>query len=224
MKTSNDNSNMTNDPPRHASGAWQNLVLVALIGTSLNLTIRAAEVPAANGPAAPAPDASVQGVQVLTRGPVHEAFAGIVTYNPEPGIVVAKAPPEMIEEVPPGERPEGNNVTWIPGYWAWDEERSDFIWISGTWRALPPGRQWMAGYWGETTQGYQWTSGYWADAATQETTYLPQPLSTRWILLGLCLSKQPLWLRPDLFPSTLESSPGPGMGSPHGGFLPISSG
>jgi hypothetical protein len=71
-------------------------VLAALIGASLNLTIRAAEVPAANGPSAPAPDTRVQGVQVLTRGPVHEAFAGMVTYNPEPGIVVVKAPPEMI--------------------------------------------------------------------------------------------------------------------------------
>ena len=43
-----------------------------------------------------------QGVQVLTRGPVHEAFAGMVTYNPEPGIVVTKAPPAAIEEIPPG--------------------------------------------------------------------------------------------------------------------------
>ncbi|MEI6169345.1 MAG: YXWGXW repeat-containing protein, partial [bacterium] len=127
---------------------------------------------------ATAPDADAQGVQVLTRGPVHEAFAGIVIFNPEPGIVVPKAPPEAIEEVPPGERPEGNNVTWIPGYWAWDEERTDFVWVSGTWRALPPGRQWMAGYWGETTKGFQWTSGYWADATTRETTYLAAPPAT----------------------------------------------
>jgi hypothetical protein len=37
-----------------------------------------------------------QGVQVLTRGPVHEAFAETVTFNPEPGIVVTKAPPEAL--------------------------------------------------------------------------------------------------------------------------------
>ena len=42
-----------------------------------------------------------QGAQVLTRGPVHEAFAGIVSYNPEPGVIVEKAPPEAIEELPP---------------------------------------------------------------------------------------------------------------------------
>ena len=116
-----------------------------------------------------------QGAQALTRGPVHEAFAGMVTFNPEPGLVVSKAPPEPIEEIPPEQRPTGDNITWIPGYWAWDDERSDFLWVSGTWRALPPGRAWNAGYWGKGDEGYQWTSGYWADAISEETTYLPEP-------------------------------------------------
>jgi hypothetical protein len=31
-------------------------------------------------------------------------FAGIVEFNPEPGIIVKKQPPEPIEEVPPEER------------------------------------------------------------------------------------------------------------------------
>lgn len=119
-----------------------------------------------------------EGAQVLTRGPVHEAFAGIVSFNPEAGVIVAKAPPELIEELPPEERPEGGNITWIPGYWAWDDERSDFLWISGTWRALPPGRQWITGYWTTTTEGNQWISGYWADSSVEETTYLPKPPAT----------------------------------------------
>jgi len=128
--------------------------------------------------AEPSDTGDEQGVQVLTRGPVHEAFAGVVTFNPEPGVVVPKAPPEIIEEVPPDERPEGANVTWIPGYWAWDDERNDFLWVSGVWRALPPGRQWVAGYWGKSGQGFQWTSGYWADVRVSETTYLPAPPAT----------------------------------------------
>lgn len=119
-----------------------------------------------------------EGEEIQTRGPVHEAFAAVVSYDPEPGIVVSKAPPESIEEVPPEERPDGDNVAWIPGYWAWDDERSDFLWISGTWRALPPGREWFAGYWNQTPQGYQWISGYWADAAVTDTTFLPPPPKT----------------------------------------------
>jgi hypothetical protein len=118
------------------------------------------------------------GVQVLTRGPVHEAFAETVTFDPEPGIVVSEAPPAAIEELPPDRKPEGANVAWIPGYWGWDDERSDFLWVSGVWRALPPGRQWVPGYWGRSTQGFQWTSGYWADARASEVEYLPEPPAT----------------------------------------------
>ncbi len=155
-------------PARLVSRACLAAVLAVLVSAGWGRAICQAQSPANDAP----------GTQVLTRGPVHEAFAGMVTFNPEPGIVVTKAPPDVIEEMPPEERPEGDNVTWIPGYWAWDEERSDFLWVSGTWRALPPGRAWMAGYWGKTTQGYQWTSGYWADATAQETTYLPPPPAT----------------------------------------------
>ena len=118
------------------------------------------------------------GVQVLTRGPVHEAFAETVTFDPAPGILVPKAPPAAIEELPPDRKPEGANVAWIPGYWGWDDERSDFLWVSGVWRALPPGRQWVPGYWGRSGQGSQWTSGYWADAGANEVEYLPEPPAT----------------------------------------------
>ncbi|MEI6675412.1 MAG: hypothetical protein WCO57_09565, partial [Verrucomicrobiota bacterium] len=152
----------------HASKAWLVAGVVSLIAITWQPAICRAQQASADE----------QGAQVLTRGPVHEAFAGIVTFNPEPGVVVPRAAPEAIEEIPPEERPEGDNVAWIPGYWAWDDERSDFLWISGIWRALPPGRQWIAGYWGQTSQGFQWTSGYWADAAAQETTYLPPPPPT----------------------------------------------
>jgi len=119
-----------------------------------------------------------RGMQVFTRGPVHEAFAEPVVFNTEPGIAAPKAPPAPIEEVPPEQRPEGANVAWIPGYWAWDDEGNDFIWVSGIWRAMPPDRQWVPGYWGRSPQGYQWTSGYWADAATSEVEYLSEPPET----------------------------------------------
>ena len=128
--------------------------------------------------AEPTPADAEAGVQVLTRGPVHEAFAETVTYDPEPGVVAPKAPPAAIEEVPPEQKPAGDNVAWIPGYWGWDDERSDFLWVSGIWRALPPGRQWVPGYWGKTAQGIQWTSGYWADAKLSEVQYLPEPPAT----------------------------------------------
>lgn len=121
---------------------------------------------------------AVEGIQILTRGPVHEAFAETVAFDTQPGIVVPKEPPDAIEELPPNQKPDGANVAWIPGYWAWDEDREDFLWVSGTWRALPPGRQWVPGYWAKSGEGAQWISGYWADATLGEVQYLPEPPAT----------------------------------------------
>lgn len=119
-----------------------------------------------------------EGVEVLTRGPVHEAFAGTITFDPEPGVVVKRPAPEPIEELPPDQKPSGDNVAWIPGYWAWDDERHNYLWVSGIWRSLPPGRQWVSGYWATSARNSQWTSGYWADAQASEADYLPEPPQT----------------------------------------------
>ncbi len=117
-------------------------------------------------------------IEILTRGPVHEAFAETVVFDPDPGLVVPRRPPAAIEELPPEHQPKGDNISWIPGYWAWDDDRDDFIWVSGIWRSLPPDRQWIPGYWAPSGNGAQWTSGYWADANLEETEYLPEPPAT----------------------------------------------
>src|SRR4051812_35037140 len=72
-----------------------------------------------------------EGMQVLTRGPVHEGFAEPVVFNPEPGPVVPHEPPPPVDEVPPDQKPEGEDVLWIPGYWSWDDAKEDFLWVSG---------------------------------------------------------------------------------------------
>jgi hypothetical protein len=115
-----------------------------------------------------------QGAEALTRGPVHEAFAAPVVFNPTAGVIAVKSPPAPIEELPPDQKPEGD-IVWIPGYWSWDEERQDYIWISGIWRDPPPGMTWVPGYWVEVDGGFQWTSGYWQQIDTEEVEYLPEP-------------------------------------------------
>src|SRR5262249_46589503 len=113
-----------------------------------------------------------QGVEVLTRGPVHEAFAEPADSTPRPQPIVPKQPPDPIEEVPPDQKPEGQNVQWIPGYFAWDEETANFIWVSGCWRDIPPGEQWVPGHWDQVDGGSQWTPGFWAQAQQTEIQYL----------------------------------------------------
>jgi len=121
------------------------------------------------------------GMEVLTRGPVHEAFAQPFNSIVGPGPAVAKEPPPPIPESPPEERPQGNNVQWISGYWAWDADRNDFLWVSGTFRNAPPGRQFIDGHWANTPDGWRWIPGFWAPNSQTEIPYSnepPAPLET----------------------------------------------
>jgi hypothetical protein len=123
------------------------------------------------------PPAAPQGVEVLARGPVHEAFA-TPTAEPVPTKPVCKKPPKALDEMPPEQKPEGE-VVWVSGYWAWDDDRKDYLWVSGIWRTPPPGKQWVAGYWREAGSEWQWVPGFWTAAAQETTkqdlTYLPTP-------------------------------------------------
>jgi WXXGXW repeat (2 copies) len=115
------------------------------------------------------------GVEVLARGPVHEAYAEPTDVRPEPMPVIAKQPPDPIQELAPDQKPEGDNIVWIPGYFTWDDEASDFTWVSGFWRNPPPGREWTPGHWQEVDGGWQWAPGFWASQEIQTVEYLPPP-------------------------------------------------
>ena len=114
-------------------------------------------------------------MDVLLRGQVHEGLATPVSLDVEPSPIVPKQPPPPITEVPPDVRPAGDNVQWIPGYWGWDEASRDFIWNSGLWRHVPPGRRWVPGYWAEADGGWRWQVGTWVEADTTALDYLPPP-------------------------------------------------
>ena len=136
--------------------------------------------------AAPGDQQDPQDPQVLTRGPIHEAFAAPVVHDPASGPVIAKQPPDPIQEMPPDQKPSGQNVQWIPGYWSWDVTRNDYLWVSGIWRDPPPNSQWVPGYWHQVEGGSQWVSGTWipvtaapsqaqASGQAQGPSYLPKP-------------------------------------------------
>ncbi len=122
-----------------------------------------------------------ENLELLTRGPLHEAFAVSPSDEPLPGVIVQRKPPVDVHEIPPEyEAAEGDESEsiWIPGYWAWDEDREDFIWVSGAWRVSPPDRTWIPGYWHETDNGHQWISGFWAPLEVKELSYVEPPPAT----------------------------------------------
>lgn len=115
------------------------------------------------------------GIQTLTRGPVHEAFAEPVSGEPKPTPVVAKEAPKDVNETTPAEKPETPGVQWLPGYWAWDDDRNDYLWVSGIWRVPPPDREWVPGHWNKVDAGWQRVPGFWKATSEEDTQVLPTP-------------------------------------------------
>ncbi len=99
----------------------------------------------------------------LEKGPIHEAYAQPFEAKPVVGPLLKKKPPEVLKEVPPEDKPEGKDVRWMDGYWQWDDERDDYIWISGFWRQIPPGKEWTPGRFEALNNEWRWIPGYWRD-------------------------------------------------------------
>lgn len=111
------------------------------------------------------------GVQPFQEGPVHEAFI-----TREFGQIILESvpmppPQEINEQIPP--QPD-SQLQWIPGYWAFSKERSDFIWVSGVWRRPPPGHQWIGGYWKEFDEGWVWLNGFWSRVPESRLEYIDE--------------------------------------------------
>lgn len=138
------------------------LALCLITGTTVTLAANAQEPPPAKPPV-DAPAELPKGMQIENRGPVHEAFAnpGASVRGAADTSFAPKAPPPPVPELPPDEKPAGDNVSWIGGYWQWDVEKKDFIWVSGFWRNTPPGRVWSPGEWKVENGQHRYIPGYW---------------------------------------------------------------
>lgn len=151
--------------------------LILLVGSAVTTAaysscVSAQDVTAAAKAAAGATNANVE---VVTRGPVHEAFAAPLHLNAVAAAKVDKAPPAAIEEIAPLVRPAGNSVNWIPGYWGWDPAVNDYLWVSGSWRNSPPNHRWTPGYWNQVGNSYQWTNGFWVPNNQARIQYYAAP-------------------------------------------------
>src|SRR5438552_6779362 len=78
------------------------LVLVLISGLSEGTASRGQDAP--GGQSAMSLPPVPKGVEVLARGPVHEAFATL-TADPVATKAIVKAPPKALEELPPDQKP-----------------------------------------------------------------------------------------------------------------------
>lgn len=175
------------------SSRWFIALLTAVSLGSLRVS---AQDDAVTPPAVPAQEQP----EVLTRGPVHEAFAEPVSIQTQTGLIVPVQPPAPVDEVPPTERPQGSQFVWIPGYWSWDADRLGYIWVSACWRAAPPKMSWVPGYWNQVSGGWEWVAGFWAPANVQNIEYLPAPPVIANIEpVGIQPSPDTIWVPPCMY-------------------------
>jgi hypothetical protein len=124
-------------------------------------------------PSAPAADSRVS---VVERGPVHEGFAEPAAHVRGKGVTAPKAPPPPVDELAPEPTLAVGGVKWIPGYWHWDAERADFVWVCGCYRKAPPGCEWEPGRWKDVGGTWTYFAGYWRPAEVKALAMnLPEP-------------------------------------------------
>ena len=148
-------------------GTWFAVTALVFLGSAAGLHTALS--------APPDPTAATEAAEVLTRGPVHEAFAETVSYNPQPGR--SRRKPRRLRSKNCRRTRGRKGPTWLgsPATGLGTTNAATTFGSAAFWRDLPPGRQWVPGYWGPSGQGQQWTSGYWADAAVSSVGYLPEP-------------------------------------------------
>lgn len=107
---------------------------------------------------------------IADPNPIHEAFISPVR-DAGPVAIVSTPPPAPLFETVPA-RPYDDAV-WIPGYWAWSDIKSDFIWVCGVWRRPPPEHIWIPGSWVQLQGGgFAWQGGLWSLVPELQLAYI----------------------------------------------------
>ncbi|MEM8735066.1 MAG: hypothetical protein AAGG44_12625, partial [Planctomycetota bacterium] len=128
------------NPTESSSGGLQSVLEPSdTPGNTIPSQVPPAPRPSPEASATPLAPNAEGAVQTLPQGPIHEAFATAPTAS-FAGDVAPYAPPEVIQEDPAVALPNSSNATWIPGYWHWDTQQQQYIWVSGLYRVAPPGR------------------------------------------------------------------------------------
>ncbi len=158
----------------------QILVPLTLLSVGLPSFLYGQQPPPPRPTPPPPPSAersSGQNFIALSRGPVHEAFAQPNRTSRSAAIVVDQQPPAPIDELPPRQVPQMEEIQWIPGYWGWDPAEYEFVWVSGVWRRPPQDMVWLPGDWVSHDGGYAWISGAWVEEGnlTLITKTPPEP-------------------------------------------------
>ncbi len=72
---------------------------------------------------------------------------------------ISEPPPDHLDDVVPNAPSEG--YFWVPGYWFFDEGKSDYVWYRGRWQAFNEDWQYVPAHYMWREEGYIFIPGYW---------------------------------------------------------------
>jgi hypothetical protein len=100
---------------------------------------------------------------------VHEAFFQ-ETHSALIYQAVSEQPPQnIIEKVPSQNDPL---TAWIPGYWEWDPDMRNYLWIGGVWRRPPPGHSWVPSFWLKIDDSWIRLRGFWKNERMENIHFI----------------------------------------------------
>jgi WXXGXW repeat (2 copies) len=91
----------------------------------------------------------------------HDALQTAQPPRPADRAHAPEQPPAPIAERPAGARPQ-RRAEWVPGYWDWDPERAEFVWMGGVWQVPPPSTIWVSSRWMRDGDGWYRRPGFWS--------------------------------------------------------------
>ena len=100
---------------------------------------------------------------------IHEAFFQETHSNILYQAISQQPPANIIEKIPSQTDPL---TIWIPGYWDWDTDQRDFLWVTGVWRKPPPEHLWVPTTWIDSDDNWIRVRGFWKNENLENIAYI----------------------------------------------------
>ena len=99
--------------------------------------------------------------------------------SPSPAPSSPASRPTPSRSCRPTRSPRATTCSGSPATGPGTTRRNDFLWVSGFWRDVPPGRRWVPGTGRRSRAAGSGSPGFWAADQAEQVSYVPPPAADR---------------------------------------------